>query len=148
MKAWFSFELKGLLSLRCYLLLMKLLRKKATLQKQRNKKKQTRKEHDISRRDKIFISWRDKCILKLNTFIMWTLHVTADPSEKILTTANMKHYFLEKIMQPVKAAFVICFTWLRLLTLQEIDLTLQKIKLKKIKVAFKTSKPDHILLCI
>lgn len=79
---------------------------------------------------------------------MWTLHVTGDPCEKILTTANTKHYFLEKIMQPVKTAFVICFMWLRLLTLQEIDLTLQKIKLKKIKVAFKTSKPDHILLCI
>lgn len=40
---------------------------------------------------------------------MSTLHVTADPSENILTIANMKHYFLGRIMQPVKASFIICF---------------------------------------
>lgn len=110
MKAWFSFELKGLLSLRWFLLLMRLLRKKAMLQKQKSKKKkQTRKEHDISRWDKIFISWRDKCILKLNTFIMWAVRVTAEPSGKILTTAYTKHQFLEKMMQPVKATFVMFY---------------------------------------
>lgn len=27
---------------------------------------------------------------------MWTLHVTADPSGKILASAYTKHYFLEK----------------------------------------------------
>lgn len=40
---------------------------------------------------------------------MWTLHVTADQSEKTLTTANAKLCFLEKIMQPVKGPFIICF---------------------------------------
>lgn len=40
---------------------------------------------------------------------MSTLHVTADPSEKILAIANTKPCFLGKIMQPVKASFIICF---------------------------------------
>ena len=35
--------------------------------------------------------------------------MTVDPSEKILTTATLKHDLLEKIMQPVRVTFIVYF---------------------------------------
>lgn len=83
--------------------------KKSCVTETKEQERKTRKGHDVSRLVKIFISWKDKSVLKVNTFIMWTLQVTADPSEKILTTVNTEHYFLGKIMQPVKATFIMFF---------------------------------------